>query len=92
MSKHRSIGERMRSASNAGARPGALREVATDWALAWRREQVEVSKLLDDAIARSDRHAIKSAAGQLYEINARKFDGLDGVLRRLLDKIDQPTQ
>jgi DNA-binding XRE family transcriptional regulator len=42
MSKHRSIGERMLSASNRGARPEALAEVVTDWAASWRREQEAV--------------------------------------------------
>lgn len=84
MSRHRSIGERMRSASQRGARPGALADVVADWAASWRREQMDVSRLLDDAIAANDQTALRSAAGQLYEINARKFDGLDGVLRRLL--------
>jgi hypothetical protein len=76
----------MRSASQRGARPEALAEVVADWSASWRREQEGVSRLLDDAIARMDRDALRSAAGQLYEINSRKFDGLDGVLRRLLDR------
>lgn len=85
MTRYRSIGERMRSALQRGARPAALTEVVTDWSTAWRKEQEEIVADLDAAIDAMDRTALRSAAGQLHEITAKRFDGLAGVFRRLLE-------
>ena len=82
--RDKSIGQRLRSATQRGARPDAVDDVVADWSAAWRREQEEIIAELDDAIQRMDHRALVSCAGQLHGVTGRRFTGLDSVLRRLL--------
>lgn len=49
----------------------------------WRAEQEQIVRDLYDAIARNDRAALRSVAGQLHEATSKRFTGEAGVVRRL---------
>jgi hypothetical protein len=79
--RHRSIGERLRSAKS----PAAKQATVDAWVSDWRRDQEDAVRQLDAAIDMMDRVALRSAAGQLYEITTKRFDGLATVVRKLTE-------
>lgn len=85
MTKHRSIGQRLKSARS----PEALHATLADWAADWRRDQMDILRQLELAIGDDpeaiDYDALCSATGQLRSVTEKRFEGLVGVIRRLTD-------
>lgn len=79
MTKHRSIGERLRKARS----PEARRQLLTDWAANWRADQMDIVRQLEDAIRAADHDALCSATGQLKAVTEKRFEGLTNLLRKL---------
>lgn len=75
MSKHRSIGERLRRAS-----PERHPEILADWARNWQQDEIEMLDDLDQYLQRGDIIAAKGALSCLLAIADKRFPALQGIL------------
>ena len=82
MSKHRSIGERLRKAKTLAARV----ETATDWALNWQEDHDATLLNLEMAVSRRDWDAAARSTGQLKAMAEKRFPALHKVIDALSDE------
>ena len=81
MSKHRSIGERIRRAKSLDSR----REAALDWAANWRADHIDTLMQLERALGERNLAAAGQCLGQLKALDDKAMTALPRVIEALAD-------
>lgn len=80
MSKHRSIGERLRRAKT----PEARQETLQAWVKNWEQDQQEIVSQFENGVSQRDWDALASATGQLKAVTQKRMIALRGVIAAIL--------
>jgi hypothetical protein len=85
MSRRRSIGERLARARS----PALRREIAAEWAQAWREDHARTLAAAREALRRGDRDEAGRRLGQIEAIIDKAGCGLTAVIEAMEDVDDR---
>lgn len=77
--QNRSISQRLKKAAVLSTK----REIALDWAAAWKREQEDLVRQLGKAVASDDFDQLCRIAGQIKAVTEKKLESLPNVINAL---------